>query len=59
MAGLIDGTRTAKGLRVVAEVDAGTYPKGVRVTDKEMRQVHVRRDDFHGEWNYTISPHPK
>jgi hypothetical protein len=59
MAGLIDGTRTAKGLRVVAEVDAATYPKGVRVTEKEMRQVRLSPDDFHGEWNYTISPHSK
>jgi len=59
MAGLIEGTRTAKGLRVVAEVDSGTYPKGVRVTDREMKQVRVRQDEFHGDWNYTISPHPK
>jgi hypothetical protein len=26
------------------------------VSDAELAQVNIERDDFHGEWNYTISP---
>jgi len=26
------------------------------VTDEEMGALNILRDDFHGEWNYTISP---
>jgi len=26
------------------------------VSDKEMADIQIQRDSFHGEWNYTISP---
>ena len=51
---LMAGTTTRKGLRVNAEIDDRRYPAGVRVPDAEMAQIHLRRDDFHGEWNYEI-----
>ncbi len=53
---LIAATTTKSGLRVRAEVDPGKYPKGVKVSDKEVAAIHLERDKFHGEWNYTISP---
>jgi len=53
---LIAATKTATGLRVRCELDTGRYPKGVRVTDDELASVNLHRDDFHGEWNYTIAP---
>lgn len=53
---LIAGTTTKKGLKVHAEIDANVYPMGIKVTDKEMAKLKLRRDDFHGEWNYEISP---
>jgi transposase len=53
---LIAATKTAAGLRVRCELDTGHYPKGVRVSDDELAGVNLHRDDFHGEWNYTISP---
>jgi transposase len=56
---LIGSTRTRTGLRVGAELDTNTYPKGIKVTDQEMESVQLTKDKFHGEWNYTISPHPK
>ena len=31
-------------------------PKAVKVSDAEMDAINISRDDFHGEWNYTISP---
>jgi transposase len=54
---LIAGTTTRTGLTVRAERDAGTYPRGIKISDKEMRQLkeqHVRPHEFHGEWNYDL-----
>jgi hypothetical protein len=56
---LIGSTRTRTGLRVQAELDTNAYPKGIKVTDREMEAVQIKKDKFHGEWNYTISPHLK
>ena len=53
---LIAGTTTTKGLQVHAELDNRAYPTAVKVSDKEMAQLHLRRDEFHGEWNYEILP---
>jgi hypothetical protein len=53
---LIAATTTKTGLRVRAEVDPGKYPKGVKVSDKEVAALQIERDTFHGEWNYTILP---
>jgi DNA-binding phage protein len=53
---LIAATTTTTGLRVHSEIDTQLYPKGVKVSDAELAQVNIERDDFHGEWNYTISP---
>jgi transposase len=55
---LIAATTTKSGLRVRAEVDPGKYPKGVKVSDKEVAAIRLERDKFHGEWNYTILPRP-
>jgi len=55
---LIAATTTKTGLRVRAELDPGKYPKGVKVTDKEVATIRLERDPFHGEWNYTILPRP-
>jgi len=53
---LIASTRTNKGLTVRCHLDNGSYPKGVKVSDKEFAQVNIERHHFHGEWNYTIKP---
>lgn len=53
---LIAATTTKTGLRVRAEVDAGKYPKGVKVSDKDVAAIRIERDKFHGEWNYSILP---
>jgi hypothetical protein len=31
---------------------------GVKVTDAEMHAIAIQRHDFHGDWDYTISPRP-
>ena len=53
---LIGATTTKTGLKVRAELDQNFYPKGIEVTDAELADVDLRRHDFHGDWNYTISP---
>ena len=56
---LIAGTTTRTGLTVHAERDTATYPRGIKISDREMRDLertHLTRHDWHGEWNYTITP---
>jgi Rhodopirellula transposase DDE domain len=53
---LIGSTTTETGLEVRCEIDASLYPKGIQVTEQEMQAINITRDEFHGEWNYTISP---
>ena len=38
------------------ELDTNSYPKGIGVPDDEMAAIDIVRDEFHGEWNYTIRP---
>ena len=53
---LIAATTTATGLKVHAELDAGAYQAGIKITDQELENVKIRRDKFHGDWNYEILP---
>jgi hypothetical protein len=53
---LIAATTTETGLKVRAELDENTYPKGIRVSDDQLAAVNLFPHDFHGEWNYTIAP---
>lgn len=53
---LIASTTTRTGLTVKCQLDTNKYTKGIKVTDEELRQVRIVRDEFHGEWNYTIHP---
>ena len=53
---LIAATTTKTGLKVRCELDARTYPKGIKVTDAEMAALNIKGDAFHPEWNYSISP---
>lgn len=53
---LIAATTTKAGLDVQCCLDENNYPKAIKVSDAEMAAINIARDDFHGEWNYTISP---
>jgi Rhodopirellula transposase DDE domain len=53
---LIGATTTKTGLKVRCQLDPTTYPAGIKVSDDELAAVNITRHDFHGEWNYTISP---
>jgi transposase len=53
---LIGSTRTSKGLEVHAWLDEREYPKGRKVSDEELQEVRIRRNQFQGDWNYEIHP---
>lgn len=56
---LIARTTTKAGLKVRAELDHRDYPTGIKVTDEQIKAVHIKPEAFHGDWNYTILPTPK
>ena len=53
---LIANTSTDAGLKVRCVLDRKEYPPKLEVTDEQMTSIKIKRDDFHGEWNYTIHP---
>jgi hypothetical protein len=56
---LIGKTTTAKGLKVTCRLDRRKYPTGRKVTVEEMKHINIKRNRFHGEWNYMIKPKVK
>jgi transposase len=53
---LIAATTTSTGLKVHAELNTKSYQPGLKVSDQELAQIKLRRDRFHGDWNYEIQP---
>lgn len=56
---LIANTMTKTGLTIHAELDSGTYPTGIKVSNEELAAVNLKRHNLHGEWNYSILPKRK
>jgi len=57
----IAATTTTTGLTIRAALDTSTYQRGIKITDKEMKAFaarHLRRHEFHGDWNYTVTAAP-
>ena len=52
----IASTKTKAGLTVECVLDTGKYPTGRKVSDEDFRKINLKKDKFHEEWNYTISP---
>ena len=53
---LIGTTTTKTGLSVQCMFDENKYETGIKVSDEELAQVNIIKNDFHGEWNYSILP---
>jgi|APMed6443717190_1056831.scaffolds.fasta_scaffold24144_3 hypothetical protein len=51
---LIESTKTRTGLKVRAALDKNVYPKGIKISDSEMKALNHYPESFHGEWNYII-----
>ncbi len=56
---LIGSTKTRAGLHVEADLDSNRYEKGIKVTDEELKAINLKKDTFHGDWNYNITPHTR
>jgi transposase len=55
---LIGAVTTTTGLKVHAELDDHNYPTGVRISDADMQALPLHRHEWHGEWNYSLTPGP-
>jgi hypothetical protein len=53
---LIGSTTTKAGLHILAKLDINSYEEGIEVSDEELAALNMKRDTFHGDWNYTIAP---
>lgn len=53
---LISNTTTKAGLVVRAALDENQYNTEIGVSDEELSKVNLKRDTFHGDWNYVIRP---
>ncbi len=53
---LIASTTTSAGLTVQAALDTNQYETKIKVSDEQLACLRLIRHDFHGEWNYTLSP---
>lgn len=52
----VGATTTRSGLAVDAGLDTNTYPTSIKVSDDDMAAIPLTKHDFHGEWNYSITP---
>jgi Rhodopirellula transposase DDE domain len=53
---LIGHTTTKTGLEIRSALAENRYPPGREITDEQMEDLAIKREKFHGEWNYTIKP---
>src|SRR6266478_3879044 len=53
---LIGSTTTDQGLHIRSQLDENTYQAGLKVSDQELAELAIERDEFHGEWNYRLRP---
>ena len=53
---LISNTKTREGLSVKCQLDMNKYELGVRISDEQMREITLKGDKFHKDWNYTLNP---
>ena len=56
---LIGCTTTEAGLHIRSQLDENTYETGLKVSDEELAELALERDEFHGEWNYRLRPREK
>jgi hypothetical protein len=53
---LISATTTTTGLTVTASYDPNWYATGIRISNADFDAIPLHRHDWHGDWNYTLTP---
>ena len=43
------------GLTVQAGLDQNYCATGIKITDKQLRQLPIHPHDWHGQWNYPVT----
>lgn len=56
---LVSSTRTQEGLEVHCWLDGAAYFTGRKVSAAELAEIRIKRNLFHGDWNYEIQPRTK
>ena len=51
---LIGSTKTKTGLSIQVKLDEKIYEKGIKISDRQIRQISLSQEGFHGKWNYAI-----
>lgn len=52
----ISHTTTTTGLKVSCHLDKEEYKRGIKISKRRFAKLNIRRDEFHGEWNYVLFP---
>ena len=53
---LIGATTNSKGLKVKCISDEWEYERGIQVSEEQMGSINLIRNEWRGDWNYTIVP---
>jgi len=56
MVNMISATKTKSGLKIKAFLDRKDYKTGIKISDKQMKNLNLKFHDLHPQWNYTIYP---
>lgn len=56
---MIGATTTKSGLKIKARLDKNKYETGIKISDREMKELNIQRHQLHPKWNYTIFPREK
>ena len=53
---LIANTKSKSGLKIQAAIDSNPYETGIKISKHDFGTINIEKNEFHGEWNYTIKP---
>ena len=53
---MIGATTTKSGLKIKAQLDRNKYETGIKISDREMKELKIQHHQLHPDWNYTIFP---
>ena len=53
---LIGNTTIKNVLKIKSQMVKIKYATGIKISDKELDNLNIEMDSFHGEWNYKIIP---
>jgi len=49
-------TKTQAGLKIRAALHTKQYQRGIRISDRQIKQINLKNYTQRPKWNYSISP---